>query len=230
MASGAGGTSPTQLVLGARQAGSGCPCLGKSFLLTLVSGTVRYHQPGKAYQPLSSGSVVLPFGSVVDATNGHARITVESDDQGNLQSGEFWEGAFGVFQQGAKKATTTLTLARGDFSACPRTSRKHGKRRAAKGAAAKKPIRALWGSAKGNFRTKGRFASATIRGTQWETEDLCLATRISVQEGIVGVFDFRRKTTTAVHAGQSVTVGALQSARYRHRRGLHRPGRPARSG
>src|SRR5439155_20592039 len=88
---------------------------------------------------------------------------------------------------------------------------------------ASKVVRQLWGSAKGRFRTTGRFASATVRGTKWLTEDLCLATRVTVQEGIVNVFDFRRKTTTPVSAGDSITVGALQSARYRHRTGRNRP-------
>jgi hypothetical protein len=220
---GAGGTvsgqGDAQLVLGARQGAQ--PLLGRTFQLSYVSGTLRYHQPGKPYVALSAGSVMLPMGSVVDARNGHARIVVESLPRGSYQTGEFWAGVFGVFQQPNPPGFAEFNLAAGDFSACPGAARSH--RRAAHASARKKPVRRLWGSAKGNFRTKGRFASATVRGTRWLTEDLCLATRVTVAEGIVSVFDFRRKTTTAVRAGDSVTVGALQSARYRKRRGTHRP-------
>lgn len=205
-----------QLVLGVRQSGSG-PTLGDTFLLGYVSGVVRYHTPGKPYQTLASGSVLLPFGTVVDARRGRVRITVEADDQGNVQSGEFYEGAFGVLQQPARVAVTVLKLALGDFSKCGASPGKRAHR------SASKSIRHLWGSAKGRFRTKGRFASATVRGTQWETEDLCLATRITVVEGIVGVRDFRRRTTTPVSAGHSLTVSALQAGRYRKRRGNHAP-------
>ena len=36
------------------------------------------------------------------------------------------------------------------------------------GGAAKKPkSRKLWGDGKGKFRTKGRYAAATVRGTRW---------------------------------------------------------------
>jgi hypothetical protein len=215
------GTTPiatdSQLVLGARTSGSGA-VLGESFLLTSVSGTVRYHLAGQPYTTLPPGTTVtLPFGTVVDATAGRARITVESDDRHNLQTGEFWEGKFGVFQQRQSRAITELRLAGGDFSVCPGASRKRAKRSAGK------VVRKLWGEAKGRFRTKGRFAAATVRGTKWLTEDLCLATRITVAEGIVDVYDSRRKTTTPVRAGNSRTVGALQSARYRKRRGTHAP-------
>ena len=39
-------------------------------------------------------------------------------------------------------------------------------------AAQKKPkSRKLWGDGKGKFRTKGRYAAATVRGTRWLTQD-----------------------------------------------------------
>jgi len=207
---------PGQLVLGARQSGSG-PTLGKTFDLAYVSGTLRYHLPGKPYTALPSGIRLVPLGTVVDATNGRARVIVESDAQGTLQEGEFYGGVFGVFQRPDPPAVAELQLGAGDFSSCATSSRKQARR------SASKLIRHLWGDAKGRFRTKGRFASATVRGTEWLTEDLCLATRVTVARGTVGVLDFRRHTTTPVRAGQSVTVSALQSARYRKRRGIHSP-------
>jgi hypothetical protein len=204
-----------QLVLGVRQGAA--PTLNDTFELSVLSGTIRYHTPGGSYQNLPSGSVILPLGSVVDATNGHAVITVEVDSRHTLQQAELWEGKFGVFQVGSP-AITELRLAGGDYSACVGSARKKRARKSAGGS-----VRHLWANAKGRFRTKGRFASATIRGTRWLTEDLCLATRVTVAEGVVAVRDFRRRKTTFVRAGDRLTVGALQSARFKKRRGVHPP-------
>jgi hypothetical protein len=208
----------SQLVLGVRAAGGDKrPQVGETFALTYVSGVVRYKRPNGSYVRLPSGSVLLPMGTVVDATNGHARVTVESVDGGSLSEGEFWAGKFGVFQGKQPPAVAELRLAGGDFGSCVSGSRKKARR------SATKVVRELWANAKGKFRTKGRFASATVRGTKWLTEDLCMATRVTVQEGVVSVYDSRRKTTTPVGAGNSITVKALQSARYKKRRGFHPP-------
>ena len=214
----------TQLVLGVRQVGGLRPAFGRSFLVSYVSGTVRYHRPGRPYERLRSGTLELPLGSVVDTVDGRALITVASDATGTLQQGEFWDGKFGVFQTGGRLPYAELRLAGGDYSACPGASRNATKkqRRRARRTATRR-VRTLWASAKGRFRTRGRFAAGTIRGTRWQTEDLCLATRVTVAEGVVAVYDFRRKRTRIVGAGDSVTIGALQSARYRKRRGVSPP-------
>lgn len=204
-----------QLVLGVRQGAA--PTLNGTFELSVLSGSIRYHRPGQPYTALRSGSVILPLGSVVDTTDGHAVITVEIDAQHTLQQAELWEGKVGVFQVG-NPAITELRLAGGDYSVCAASSRKRARR-----SATSKSVRHLWANAKGSFRTKGRFGSATIRGTKWLTEDLCLATRVTVAEGIVAVRDFRRAKTRLVRAGESVTIGALQSARFKSRRGVHAP-------
>lgn len=111
----------SQLIAGVRFADP--PALGQTFLLTQVSGTIRYHAPGRPYTSLPSGTVKLPMGSVVDATSGHARITVESDADGTLQEGEFWAGKFGVFQAVAARSVAELRLAGGDFSTCVTSAR-----------------------------------------------------------------------------------------------------------
>lgn len=208
----------SQLVLGVRATGGDQrPQIGETFALTYVSGVVRYKRPKGSYVRLQSGSVLLPMGTVVDATNGHARVTVETVDSGALSEGEFWDGKFGVFQGKRPPAVAELRMAGGDFGTCASGSRKKARR------SARKVVRQLWANAKGKFRTKGRFASATVRGTRWLTEDLCLATRVTVEEGVVSVYDSRRKTTTSVGAGDSLTVTALQTARYKKRRGIHGP-------
>ena len=56
---------------------------------------------------------------------------------------------------------------------------------------------------KGRFRTLGRYAGATIRGTIWLTEDRCDGTLTHVTRGVVVVRDFRRRVDVTVRAGKS---------------------------
>jgi hypothetical protein len=189
------GGAGEQLVLGVRQGAA--PTLDDSFELSVLSGTVRYHRPGENYTTLSSGSTILPLGSVVDATNGHAVITVEVDAQHTLQQAELWDGKFGVFQVG-NPAITELRLAGGDYSACAGSARKKHARKSAGGS-----VRHLWANAKGRFRTKGRYSAAAVRGTLWVTEDRCDGTLTRVRKGAVAVTDFRTKKTVIVRAGRS---------------------------
>jgi Immune inhibitor A peptidase M6 len=195
----------------------GIPDFKKSFGVGAISGTVRYRTPGGKFVTLGAEAVTLPLGSVVDATNGHALITVASDAQGTPQTVEIWDGKVGIFQSG-KPAVGELRLAGGNYKRCATTSRKRAR------ASGSTTIRRLWASGKGRFRTKGRYASATVRGTKWLTQDLCSATRVRVVEGVVAVRDFRRHRTLTVRAGHQVTVTAARSARYRNRRGSNRPG------
>ena len=93
-------------------------------------------------------------------------------------------------------------------------------------------MRQLWGSAKGAFRTKGRFASATVRGTFWFIQDRCDGTLTQVIEGTVDVLDTVKHKTVSVTAGQSylaVARGPLvvskQTAAQIAKRGLRYAGR-----
>ena len=66
-----------------------------------------------------------------------------------------------------------------------------------------KTLQLLKASAKGQFRTKGRYSAATVRGTKWTTADRCDGTRTHVHHGPVAVTDFVRHKTIVLHAGQS---------------------------
>ena len=50
---------------------------------------------------------------------------------------------------------------------------------------------------------KGRYAAATVRGTNWETVDRCDGTLIQVKRGAVAVKDLVKKKTVVVKAGQT---------------------------
>src|SRR5262249_36339925 len=96
-----------------------------------------------------------------------------------------------------KKPVVELRLAKGDFSACPR--------RTTSAVAAKAPqvVRQIWADGKGSFKTKGRYAAATVRGTNWLTSDRCDGTQVKVARGVVQVADIRKGKTVTVAAGRS---------------------------
>jgi hypothetical protein len=66
----------------------------------------------------------------------------------------------------------------------------------------------LLGSAKGRFRTSGRFSSATVRVTNWGVRDRCDGTLTVVRTGVVIVRDFRLHKSVTVRAGQTYLAKA----------------------
>ena len=101
-----------------------------------------------------------------------------------------------VAKAGKNRVTSAdLALAGGDFSGCTT-----GAARAAGGPPGK-VVRALWSQGKGRFKTKGKYASATIRGTRWETVDQCDGTLTTVTEGAISVRDIPLKKNVVVKAG-----------------------------
>jgi hypothetical protein len=152
---------------------------------------------GQAFQ---SGPV--PYGSTVDVTGG--TLTLAAPGVGNLLA--FGDGSdLAQFKLNkvvtkvgkAKRTTAELALSGGDFSGCtPGTAR-------AAGGPVGNVIRSLWSTGKGRFRTKGKYASASIRGTKWQTSDQCDGTLTSVSQGAVTVRDFGLKKDVVVKAAAS---------------------------
>jgi hypothetical protein len=56
---------------------------------------------------------------------------------------------------------------------------------------------------KGKVRTRGKYASATVTGTQWETLDYCDGTLVFVQNGRVNVLDLVKNQHHFVTGGHS---------------------------
>jgi uncharacterized repeat protein (TIGR01451 family) len=147
---------------------------------------------------------VLHSGDTVDVGNGVVTLTDAEGDTGDFSATQptsrrsLSTAAAGLpatftIEQPASGGAPTLTLTGGDFSACSSRTL----------SANTKPIRALWGHAKGNFVTKSRYSSATVRGTIWLVEDRCDGTLTQVVEGVVDVFDATRNKTFTVNAGGS---------------------------
>jgi hypothetical protein len=190
---------PEVLVLGERIAPK--PQLGKSVMLTLVKGTVRYLAPGRTLTTLT-GSVVVQNGTKVDATDGVVKVTVVRDKSGALDSADAWDGAFKVNQgiERGGRGLTTLALHDGLSGSAP----KKGASAARVQRVARK--RSLWVNGKGNFKTRGKRASAIVRGTYWHTEETDRGTKVSVSRGLVAVRDLVRKRTVLVSGGHSYTA------------------------
>jgi len=63
-------------------------------------------------------------------------------------------------------------------------------------------VRRLWGDGKGRFRTRGRNAVVTVRGTRWLVQDSCDGTLARVSQGVVSVRDTVKRKTFLVRAGR----------------------------
>ena len=167
------------------------PVQGKSVVAGKVSGTVRIRLRNGKFKTLGANESI-PLGSTVDATKGRVRLTSAAGG-GKTQTADFYKGQFKITQTKGRKPITQLEL-NGTLSC-------GGKASAA--ARKKKKVRSLWGDGKGRFRTKGRRAAATVRGTKWFTQDTCTSTKITVKRGVVQVRDFVKRKNVIVKKGHS---------------------------
>ena len=167
------------------------PEQGKSVVAGKVSGTIRIRLKNGKFKTLGANESI-PLGSTIDATKGRVRLTSAAGG-GKTQTADFYKGQFKITQTKGKKPITQLEL-NGTLSC-------GGKASAA--AKKKKKVRSLWGDGKGRFRTKGRRAAATVRGTKWFTQDTCTSTKITVKRGVVQVRDFVKRKNVTVKKGHS---------------------------
>lgn len=183
------------------------PSTGETANAQPVNGTVRVKQPGSSQFTLLTAGTQIPIGSIVDVTTGTVDLTTTAGDK-TTQTARFYAGVFKLTQKKAAKPVTELQLFGGNFKSCPKPS---GKRSASGSASKKRVVRQLWGSGKGRFRTKGKYAAASIRGTQWLTQDRCDGTLTRVTEGSVTVRDLVRSIDKVVSAGKSYLARARKS-------------------
>ena len=132
----------------------------------------------------------FPLGSQLDTTAGAVSVTLARGSA--RDTSEFYDGVFTLLQANAS-AIGELRLGGGNFDLCLRPAGL---------AADRRPVRRLWGSGRGRFKTRGRYSSATVRGTRWVTEDACGGTETRVEEGVVAVYDVVRRLTFNVPAGK----------------------------
>jgi hypothetical protein len=209
------------------------PVPGKSVVVQVTSGTVfvkyppgyvpRAVTPAKGFVPFK-GAANLPVGTQVDTKHGRISLTSAADTGGKkTQKSQFYDGVFQIRQVVPKKkpkkpaALTTDLVLKNQISrseCAPLTGARAAsvlakkKKRGAKSVLGK-----LWGSGKGKFKTSGKYASATVRGTIWLVEDRCDGTLTTVKRGVVSVFDKRRGKTVKVKAPHSYLARAKRGVR-----------------
>jgi streptogramin lyase len=171
------------------------PVAGRAVDVTVVSGTVRVRLSGTNTFVNLTAAQQIPTGSELDTTRGRIRLTAAAP-AGATQTSDFYQGRFVVTQSRSGTQLTTLRLS------APLTCT----RRSASVAASAATRRQLWGNGKGSFRTQGKLASASVRGTIWLTQDTCKSTTVRVRRGVVAVFDQVRRKTVLVRAGKSYTA------------------------
>ncbi|HEY1277954.1 MAG TPA: PKD domain-containing protein [Thermoleophilaceae bacterium] len=168
------------------------PDLGETLLAAPAAGTIRVKVPGsRRFRPLRSLRE-LPMGSTIDSRRGRVKLTTVRNRTNRLQHADFRGGLFKVRQRKRDKYITELVL-QGPVGPCPRGDA---------GAAAKRRTRKLWGSGKGRYRSRGRYSSASVRGTRWLVEDRCDGTLTVVRRGVVAVRDFARDRTVVLQPGE----------------------------
>ena len=177
------------------------PPVGQSANAAPAGGTVRVRVPGSSgYVTLTAGAGI-PIGSVVDATNGQVTITSAADAYGRTQTANFGGSEFKLLQKRAARPITDIVLT-GPIGCTSRPLAKTFDADVFAAARRKWSRRRLWGNGHGRFRTRGRRAAATVRGTHWLTEDRCDGTLVRVKRGLVEVRDLVRRKTVMVPKGK----------------------------
>jgi hypothetical protein len=164
------------------------PRLGKTANAAPVSGTTLYRVPGSQSFVTLTEETQIPLGTELDTTHGRVLLTF-AVGYGKTEHAQWWQGRFFIGQRKGPKPVATQSLS--GSLACSTRSFAAGRKRS------------LWGKGKGRFRTRGKSASGTVRGTWWLTQDSCAGTLIRVKRGVVDVFDFKKQKHVLVHAGHS---------------------------
>jgi hypothetical protein len=191
--------------------GSTNPVPFKTVTVRVISGEVFIKLPAGAARAAQAapkgftrlqGAATVPVGSTLDTSRGRIQLRSAADTRKKVQKGDFFDGRFVIRQirkpRGKARRRpigliTELRLNGSSFSRCGAQASARSKRK----------VRRLWGDGKGSFRTTGRHAAATVRGTRWLVEDRCDGTLVRVRRGRVEVRDLERKRNVLVRAGHN---------------------------
>lgn len=180
------------------------PVFAHTVLLAPVGGQVLVETPADYRFVRLAHPRAVPLGTLVDTTAGTVRLTSANPAPGSFQTGRFFKGIFRIEQQRSAGGLVNLVI-RDHLSRSECTG---GARDATASKTNKRVLGLLRGTAKGRFRTTGRFAAATVRGTDWGVRDRCDGTLTVVRKGVVVVSDFRLHRSVIVRAGQTYLAKA----------------------
>ena len=180
------------------------PVFAKTVRLAPVSGTVLVRTPGaRDFIELRSAETV-PIGTVIDTRAGTVRLTSATAPPTKLQTADLFLGRFQVRQQHSLKGLTDLVIQdKLKRSVCSAQGQQ-----ATTAKLSARILGLLKGKGKGHFRTRGHFAAATVRGTEWGVRDRCDGTLTVVTRGVVAVRDFTLRKTVIVKTGQTYLAKA----------------------
>jgi hypothetical protein len=187
----------------------GAPTVAKSFDVKPTQGVVLIKVNGKLI-PLTQLKQI-PAGAVIDALHGTLSLVTSTGKGHKTQTGTFAGAIFKVTQD--HSGLTTLTIVENAFKGAPSyASCKAASGRASAAKLSAKTLQLLRGKDNhGKFRTKGRYAAATTRGTAWSVADRCDGTLTKVTQSSVLVNDFVRHISVVLRAGHSYLALAKPS-------------------
>jgi hypothetical protein len=190
----------------------GAPTVGKTFNLSPVSGVVLILVHGQLV-PLTEAQQI-PKNTLIDALHGTLNLTTALPGSGGgahdaaakgkkvkTQNGRFGGAIFKIAQ--ARNGLATLSLVEDAVKGGPSFGTCKAHKAADATIATSRTLQLLRASAKGRFRTRGRYSAATVRGTKWTVADRCDGTLTHDITHSVAVTDFVRHKTIVLHAGQS---------------------------
>ena len=151
-------------------------------------------------KPFKGGPV--SYGKKVDVTNGSLTLKTRAGTLTVTGGGVFSEFVLQKSSAGGKPLDV-LKLVGGNFIGLCKNALRTTSALAAKKPPPKKTVRRLFAKGKGSFQTRGQYSSATVRGTAWEMDDRCDGTWVRVTQGVVAVFDFKKKKQINVPAGHT---------------------------
>jgi DNA-binding beta-propeller fold protein YncE len=198
-------------VVKAQVAPAPVPIVHETTNLSLASGTVLIKVPGEKNFKKLDGSVLVPLGTVIDATDGRVFSTLANKAK-EFSTAQFWGGVFDVIQTSEDDPVDVMRLrneyvegakCRPDDSDSANTASISSTKSVTIAKKKKKAKNKVWGDGKGKFRTQGSGSSASVRGTRWLLADYADGTLVSVSKGLVAVKDFAAHKTFQVKAGES---------------------------
>ena len=159
--------------------------LARTVVIRPLRGKVYVRRPGATKPTELSAPAAVAVGSEVDVRKGRVRLTAAATGGKAASRAEFFGGMFVVTQ--AADGVVDLALSERLGSCATKTGTR---------------VRRLWGDGKGRFRTRGRNAVVTVRGTRWLVQDSCDGTLARVSQGVVSVRDTVKRKTFLVRAGR----------------------------
>jgi sugar lactone lactonase YvrE len=181
------------------------PRVGSSAVVAPVRGVVRIRRAGHRGFTTLTEATNVGVGTELDTTHGAVALFFQtSASTGSSAIASL--GRFVVLQprrpvvSGQRPGLLVLSQ---PLNGCPRAARGSARTAAARTSKRKVKVRA-----KGKVRTKGKYISAIVLGTEWTTIDRCRSSTERTTKGVVQVRDFVKHKTVRVPAGRSYTARA----------------------